>query len=72
MIEQIRQFFREVKVEMKKVSWPSRDELSGSTSVVIFTVFIVSMYIFGVDLALRWIATQANHGLSAVFNLLGV
>lgn len=35
--------------EMKKVSWSSRAELVGSTIVVIVTVVVMALYIFGVD-----------------------
>lgn len=47
--EQIRNFLKDVKVEMKKVSWPSRDELVTYTVVVIVVVFILSVYIGVID-----------------------
>jgi preprotein translocase subunit SecE len=46
------QFFREVRVETKKVTWPSRKETIASTSVVLVTVFIVALYLGLVDLGL--------------------
>ncbi|MEJ2182807.1 MAG: preprotein translocase subunit SecE [Nitrospirota bacterium] len=52
MIERIRQFLREVKVETKKVVYPTREELISSTWVVIVTVLIVSAYLGAVDLGL--------------------
>jgi preprotein translocase subunit SecE len=52
MIEKIRKFMSDVVVEMKKVSWPSVNELKGSTMVVIVTVIIVSIFIGIVDRAL--------------------
>ena len=52
MIEKIKQFFREVKVETKKVVYPSREELIGSTWVVIVTVMVISMFLGIVDLGL--------------------
>ncbi|NLX58365.1 MAG: preprotein translocase subunit SecE [Phycisphaerae bacterium] len=49
---------------MKKVSWSSRAELVGSTIVVIVTVLVMAMYIFGVDTVLmtglRWIGILAS------------
>ena len=45
------QFFREVRVELKKVTWPSRKETIASTSVVLITVFLVGFYLGVVDLA---------------------
>ena len=52
MIEKIKQFFREVKVETKKVVYPSREELIGSTWVVIVTVMVISLFLGVVDLGL--------------------
>ncbi len=52
MLEKTKQFLKEVKIEMKKVVYPSRDELIGSTKVVIITVFIVSFYLGVIDLGL--------------------
>ena len=52
MIKRIKQFLREVKIEIKKVIYPSREELIGSTWVVIITVFMISIYLGVVDLVL--------------------
>lgn len=49
MIEKIGIFFREVKVEMQKVTWPSRDELKESTKLVIIATFVVTLFIGVVD-----------------------
>lgn len=52
MIEKIKQFFSEVKVETAKVVYPNREELIGSTWVVIITVLVVSVFLGIVDLGL--------------------
>ena len=41
----IRTFFREVKIEMSKVTWPPRKELLQATGVVIIAVIIAGVYI---------------------------
>ena len=46
------QFFREVRVELKKVTWPSRKETIASTSVVLITVILVAFFLGIVDLGL--------------------
>ena len=46
------QFLREVKVELKKVAWPSRKQTIGSTVVVIALVMIISIFLGAVDLGL--------------------
>ncbi|MFO7886204.1 MAG: preprotein translocase subunit SecE [Desulfobacteraceae bacterium] len=45
-------FFREVRVELKKVTWPSRKQAAGSTVVVIILVFIISAFLGMVDFGL--------------------
>lgn len=46
------QFFRDTRQELKKVSWPTREELVGSTVVVIITTFILALFIGLVDFCL--------------------
>ena len=46
------QFLREVKIELKKVTWPSRKQTLGSTAVVIVLVMIISFFLGVVDLGL--------------------
>ena len=46
------QFLREVKIELKKVTWPSRKQTIGSTAVVIALVLIISMFLGFVDIGL--------------------
>ena len=46
------QFLREVKVELKKVTWPSKKQTIGSTVVVIVLVMIISLFLGVVDMSL--------------------
>jgi len=52
MFGKIKEFLRDVKTEVKKVVYPTREELLGSTWVVIITVFVVSLYLGAIDLGL--------------------
>jgi len=52
VVRAIGDYIRDVRVEMSKVSWPSRRELRDSTLVVIVMVFIVAIFIGIVDRAL--------------------
>jgi preprotein translocase subunit SecE len=52
MLNKIKEFFREVKTEVKKVVFPTKEELIGSTWVVIITVFIISLFLGIIDLGL--------------------
>lgn len=42
-------FLKEVKSEMEKVSWPSRQEVIRLTLIVIVSSVIVAVYIGGLD-----------------------
>lgn len=46
------QFLREVKMELKKVVWPSRKQTIGSTVVVLILVMIISLFLGVVDFGL--------------------
>ena len=39
------EFFREVKVELNKVTWPTRKQATGTTVVVILFVFVVAAFL---------------------------
>jgi preprotein translocase subunit SecE len=52
LVNKVKGFFKEVKIEIKKVVFPSRDELMGSTWVVIVTVLVISIFLGLVDLGL--------------------
>ena len=52
IVEETKQFFREVKSEFKKVAWPQRKETIASTSVVLVIVLIISLYLGIVDAVL--------------------
>ena len=52
MIQKISQYFNGIQVEMKKVTWLSKQEMVGSTIIVgIFSVMI-AMFLFFVDFGL--------------------
>jgi preprotein translocase subunit SecE len=49
MFGKIVKYFKEVRAELTKVTWPSRQELMGSTLVTIVVTIIVSVFIGLVD-----------------------
>ena len=51
-IETIRQFLREVRIELSKVTWPTRKDTIASTSVVLVIVFLIGAFLGIVDLGL--------------------
>jgi len=55
--EQLVRFLKEVRTEMKKVNWPPKKEIVGSTIVVIVSVFILSFFLGIVDVTLQKLVT---------------
>jgi preprotein translocase subunit SecE len=49
MVARVTQYLRETGQEMKRVSWPGRDELKESTIVVMVTVAVITVFLFAVD-----------------------
>jgi preprotein translocase subunit SecE len=54
MVERMREFVKDVRVEITRVSWPTREELRDSTIVVIATVVLVAAFVGVVDRVLNW------------------
>jgi preprotein translocase subunit SecE len=44
-----KEFLSETRSEMRKVSYPSKDEVVGTTIVVIVTSFVFAVFLFGAD-----------------------
>jgi len=60
IVKKITNFLKEVKIELNKVSWSTRQELVGSTAVVITVTFIMAIFIGLIDILL-------SHTLRLVF-----
>ncbi len=50
-----KQFLREVKAELKRVTWPTRKEVVGTTIVVLIMVFFFTVYLYIWDVIFAWI-----------------
>ncbi len=61
MVEKIKKFLKEVVAEMRKVTWPTKNELIGSTLVTVVVSLIVAIFIGIVDRVLS-IAVKAIFG----------
>jgi preprotein translocase subunit SecE len=51
-VQNITQFIKDAKMELKKVTWPTPKQTMASTAVVIILVFIVSFILGIIDFAL--------------------
>ena len=63
-LKRFKQFLSEVWGELKKTTWPGKQEVYGTTLVVIITVLICAFFLWVVDLIL-------NKGMEALFKLAG-
>ena len=48
-VEQVKQFYTDVQTELKKVSWPSRQEVYNTTVIVLIAVFFFGFFLWGSD-----------------------
>jgi preprotein translocase subunit SecE len=53
----IGQFFREVREELRQVSWPTRPELINYTSITLFVLLIMIALIFGLNFGFGKVVT---------------
>jgi preprotein translocase subunit SecE len=60
IFKKITNFLKEVRIELTKVSWSTRQELIASTAVVIAVTFIMAVFIGIIDILL-------SHTLRVVF-----
>jgi preprotein translocase subunit SecE len=63
----IRQFWHEVVLEMKKVSWPSRTEVVNTTIIVVIAIFFFAVYLFIADMAFAYLIHGVEWGAKKVF-----
>lgn len=62
----VRQFWREVVLEMKKVSWPTRTEVINTTIITIIVVFFFALFLFGADVALSYLISGIEWGAKKI------
>jgi preprotein translocase subunit SecE len=53
MKEKIIGFFDDVVKEMKKVTWPTKDELQESTTVVIVVCLVIAAFTYVIDMIIN-------------------
>ena len=55
---ELKTFFAEVKSELKKVTWPSKQEVYATTIVVIMTTIFFGFYLYGLDILMSQLFTR--------------
>ena len=64
-VQETREFLHDVRLEMKQVTWPSREEVISTTTVVVATVAFFGVFLAVVD----WLVQR---GVTYVFKVFGV
>ncbi|HEY5889830.1 MAG TPA: preprotein translocase subunit SecE [Acidimicrobiia bacterium] len=49
----LKQYLHEVRLELKKVTWPTREQMIAFTSVTLITTTILTAVIFGLDIVMK-------------------
>lgn len=55
MFKKLISFVKEVRLEMGRVTWPTKEELKSSTTVVILVTLAFALFIFFVDNILKYL-----------------
>jgi preprotein translocase subunit SecE len=61
VVTRIREFTQDVLAEFRKVTWPSRQELINSTTVVIVVTVVLAFFLGGVDIVLTKAVERILH-----------
>jgi preprotein translocase subunit SecE len=54
-------FLREVRAELKKVTWPSRNEIYSTTLIVIIATFFFGFYLYFMDVIFSWVISHIKN-----------
>ena len=63
-LQGLKDYYHELRNEMKRVTWPSRKQVEGTTAVVIITVFLFGAFFFAVDGLLQRTVTKVYQVLT--------
>jgi preprotein translocase subunit SecE len=59
--KRLRTFLKDVRAELKKVTWPSKNEVVNTTVVVIAATIFFGFYLFFMDVIFSWVITQVKN-----------
>lgn len=58
LLNRIKTFLKEAKVEMKKVNWPTKKETVKYTLIVIGVSLVVAIFLGGLDFLFTWLISK--------------
>jgi preprotein translocase subunit SecE len=54
-MDKLIQYLKNVRSEMAKVSWPTKDDITGATILVVVLSVVVSIYVYACDQLLNYV-----------------
>jgi preprotein translocase subunit SecE len=63
-VERLFQFLRDVRAEMKRVSWPTANEVKNTTIITLVAVIFFAIYLFLVDRIWSFLLVQLHQVLN--------
>lgn len=55
MLQRLTTYLKEVRIELKKVTWPTREETTRYTLVVIVVSIALAVFLGGLDVVFQWV-----------------
>jgi len=68
LFERLSQFLRDVRSEMRRVSWPSANDVKNTTIITVVAVIFFAVYLFLVDQGLALFITQLERFVNWLFS----
>jgi preprotein translocase subunit SecE len=53
LVQRVRRYFHDVRVELKKVSWPTSEQMKNFTTVTLITSIALTLVVFGLDFGMK-------------------
>jgi preprotein translocase subunit SecE len=53
----MKKYFKDTKSELKKVTWPSKEQLKQNTTVIIVFIILIGIFLFVFDSAFSWLTS---------------
>jgi preprotein translocase subunit SecE len=59
--KRLRNFIKEVRAEVKKVTWPGKNEVYSTTIVVLIATLFFGIYLYALDIVFSWVISQIKN-----------
>jgi preprotein translocase subunit SecE len=59
--KRLRNFIKEVRAEVKKVTWPGKNEVYSTTIVVLIATLFFGIYLYALDIIFSWVISQIKN-----------